>query len=68
VEGCDVVVTVEEAAGDGDGEDGVVGEVGLGIEEREVGALDAVPLVDGSDDIAGDGSEHGGRVRGRVVP
>ena len=42
----------------GDGHDRVVGKGGLLGEEFEVVAGGVVPLVDASDDVSGDGSQH----------
>jgi hypothetical protein len=54
------ISSLQEGVGDRDRAHGVVGEGGARTEQREVLGLDRVELVDRSDDVAGDRTEHRG--------
>jgi hypothetical protein len=48
----------EEAIGDRDAQDGVVGETGAWGKQLELGGFRAETLVDRSDDVSGDRTQH----------
>lgn len=51
-------VACQQPVGVGDGHDRVVRKSGGGAEQGEVGCLDAVEFIDGTDDVARDGSQQ----------
>ena len=49
---------MDETIGQGDSQDGVIRKSAKGMKQREPGRLDVATLIDRSDDVAGNGTQH----------